>query len=226
MVKDSSFISIDLGTPKPTAVPNETVEVEITTETLLADFAKAFVNEAYRVAPLRAEQVKLTAEELNDYCDFLLDERIKCVNHDCPEWRKLKVLYIPSFIQFCLTMIGEVKQRDRGLTFIPVKSEPSKLSFEEALAISEKIGSFENDLQIVQDAMPRSDEGDTDVMTSALIAGYVRTIQPVSHVISTYVTAFLGLKLREEMSFKVLYRVQYDDLAFIASALNRDKHLF
>jgi hypothetical protein len=63
-------------------------------------------------------------------------------------------------------------------------------------------------------------------MTSALIAGYVRSIEPVGHVISTYVAAFMGLKLREEMSFKVLYRVQYDDLQFIASTLATQKGLF
>lgn len=226
MVKESNFSTIDLGTPKPTSAPQETVQVVISTETLLGDFAKGFVNEAHRVAPLRAEQVNLTCEELTSYCAYLLTRRVNQVQGDCPEWRKLKVLYIPSFIQYTLSLVGEVRLRDRGLIFMPEMAEPSELSYEQALAISEKIGSFADDLQIVQDAMPRSIEGDKDVMTSALIAGYVRTINPVQHVVSTYITAFLGLKLREEMSFKVLYRVQYDDLAFIASALTKDKHLY
>jgi hypothetical protein len=226
MREQTSFTSIDLGTPKPTAVPQETIEVDITTEQFLGDFAKAFVAEAARVNPLRSEQVKLTREEVTNYCDFLLDQRVKCIDNECELWRKLKSLYIPSFIQYALSLIGECRLRDRGLLIRPIKTKQSTMTFEEALSVSEKIGSFIDDLQIVQDAMPRSTEGDKDVMTSALIAGYVVSMQPVDHVISTYMVAFLGLKLKEEMAFKVLYRVQYDDLDFIASALLTEKKLF
>jgi hypothetical protein len=104
--------------------------------------------------------------------------------------------------------------------------QESKMSFEEALVISEKIGSFQDDLQIVKDAMPRSIEGDVDVMSTALIADYVRALKPVEHVASTYVTAFLGMRLKEEAAMGALYRVQYDDVAFIASALLTQKGLY
>lgn len=220
------FKGLDIGSSKPTSIPNENVEVEIGSKTLFGSYAKAFVAEARRVNPLRMEQIGLTVKELEAYAQFLLERRISHVNDTCVDFRKLKALYIPSFIQYNLAMIGKVVLRDDGLTLIPKYDGPKVMKLEEAYVISEKIGSLENDLQIVQDAMPRDVQGDVDVMSTALIAGYVRAIKPVEHVASTYVTAFLGMKLRQEAAFAVLYRVQYDDLNFIATALTTQKKLF
>lgn len=220
------FKGLDIGSSKPTSIPNENVEVEIGSETLFGAYAKAFVAEARRVNPLRMEQIGLTVEEVEKYSQFLLERRIAFVNETCDNFRKLKSLYIPSFIQYNLAMVGKLILRDDGLTLIPVYVGPKTISLEKAYVISEKIGSLENDLQIVQDAMPRDVLGDVDVMSTALIAGYVRSIKPVEHVASTYVTAFLGMKLRQEAAFAVLYRVQYDDLNFISTALTTQKKLF
>jgi hypothetical protein len=221
-----AYQNLDLGSSKPTAVPMETIHATISSENLLAPYGKAFVNECYRVNPLKAEQVKLTGEEMEQYSKFLLDRRVRAVLGTCDDFRKLKSLYIPSWIQYNLSMIGEVIMRDRGLRILPELEETDIITFDQALAISEKIGSFEDDLQIVKDAMPRSTEGNKDVMMTAVIAGYVRSIDKVEHVSSTYVSAFLGMKLKEEMAMQVLYRVQYDDVAFIAAALMTQKGLF
>lgn len=220
------FETLDLGSTKPTSVPMDVVHVEITSDNLLGDYARAFVREAYRVNPLRAEQVSLTEEEVQNYCTFLLTKRIECVEDACRDFRMLKNMYIPAWIQYNLSMIGEVLIRDKGLKLVPCMLERSQMTIEEALAISDKIGAFEDDLQVFLDAMPRSKAGDRDVMSTALIAGYVRALEPVEHVASTYVTAFLGMKLKEEVAMAVLYRVQYDDLGFIAAALTRAKGLF
>jgi hypothetical protein len=109
---------------------------------------------------------------------------------------------------------------------IPVVAEESEMTFEEAVEISNKIGAFEDDLQIVYDAMPRSEMGNEDVMSTALIAGYVRSLKVVEHVSSTYVAAFLDMKLKQEVAFQALYRIQYDDLNFIATAFRSAKGLF
>jgi hypothetical protein len=218
------FASMDLGSAKPTSVLAETIKVTIN-GALFGDFGKAFVREAYRVNPLRAEQVEITEDEVSNYCYYLLDKRIECVNGDCKDYRKLKQLYIPCWIQYNLSMIGRVIDRAYGLVFEPESESKSTMTYEEALAISNKIGAFEDDLQIVQDAMPRSVEGDKDVMSTALVADYVRSIRPVEHVSSTYVTAFMGMKLREEAAFKVLYRVQYDDVNFIAASILNERRV-
>jgi hypothetical protein len=223
---NASFQSLDLGTTKPTSIPQETVKIQISLDNLVGKYGHAFVNEAYRVNPLRAEQVKLTEDEVQAYCNYLLTQRVKSVHQNCPDFRKLKVLYIPAWVQYCLSMVGIVTLRDVGLRIEPEMESESTMTYEEAVAISEKIGSFENDLQVVKDAMPRSVDGNTDVMSTALIADYVRAIRPVEHVASTYVTAFLGLKLKEEVAFQAIYRVQYDDVEFIASALTTQKGLY
>lgn len=221
----STFASLDLGSAKPTSVPMEGIEVKVEGD-LFGQYGVAFVKEAYRKNPLRAEQVKLTAEEVTAYSRYLLTKRIQSINGVCTDFRKLKALYIPAFIQYNLSMIGEVSIRDRGIKLIPVDSDPSQMTYEQALEISEKIGMFIDDLQIVQDAMPRESAGDLDVMSTALIAGYMRSLNPVKHVASTYAAAFMGLKLKEEMAFAALYRVQYDDIMFIMSALTTQRGLY
>lgn len=224
-INASGFETLDLTGAKPTSIPMETIEVQISSDNLLGNYAKAFVAEAYRVAPLKAQQLDLTMEEVSNYCNYLLYQRVLSVKGDCKDFRKLKVLYVPIWIQYNLSMIGEVVIREKGLRMVPTM-EASTMTFEEAAAISEKIGSLESDLQIVQDAMPRDPKGNKDVMSTALIAGYVRSIEKVEHVASTYVTAFLGMKLKEEAAMQVLYRIQYDDVAYIASVLTTEKRIF
>lgn len=223
---EATFSNIDLGSPKPISVRMETVQVEIPSESLLGDFAHAFVTEGYRKNPLLAEQVQLTEEEMDKYVHYLIYQRVLQVNDQCVNYRKNKNLYIPAFIQHLIAQVGVVIVRDLGLKFMPVMECADVITFDEALVISDKVGAFERDLAIVIDGFPRSVEGDIDLMSSAVIADYVRTIKPVSHVMSTYLAAFLNLKLREESVFKVLYRVQYDDVDFIKSALLGRKELF
>lgn len=220
------FNNLELAPTKPTSVQMEVVEVVITAENLFGDFAKAFVAECYRINPLTAEHVHLTQEEMTEYIKFLVYKRLECVAESCHDWRRLKTLRIPSWIQYNLSMIGKVILRAVGLTLTPVmdpEDVKSLISLDQAFEISNKISAFEDDLQIVEDAMPRSVYGDEDVMSTAMIAGYVRSLRPVQHVASTYVTAFMGMKLREEAAMKVLYRVQYDDVAFIRNALINDR---
>lgn len=220
------FRTLDLGTGAPTSVEMETIKVEVTADDMVTDYARAFVKEAYRVAPLRAEQVKLTEDEMIAYAKFLLVKRIECIEDNCKDWRRLKTLYIPVFLQYSLRMIGKIIIRKRGLTLIPDMTDRDTISLEEAINISNKIGAFEDDLQLVQDAMPRDNNGDINVMSTALIAGYVRALNEVEHASDTYVAAFLGMKLREEQAFAVLYRTQYDDIEFIRAALTQNKRLF
>lgn len=219
ITKDEVFKNLpEVGAPTP--IKQETITVSVSAETFLKDYAKAFVNEARRVLPLVAEQEgALTTAEMEAYAAYLMTQRIKAVNLDCPDWRKLKILWIPSFIQFTLSCIGEVIDRDNGIKFVPIDKSPSKMTFDEARVISDKIGMYQEKLQMVKDAMPRGVEGDKDVMMSAIIDGYVRTTQKVSHPSFTYVTAFWDMHLVEEMTFKALYRQNYDDVEFIRSAL-------
>lgn len=222
---EAAFTTLDLGSANPISVPMETIETEVS-GAMFKEYASAFVKEAWRKNPLRAEQIGLTEQEMLDYTEYLMFKRIECVNNNCKDFRKLKALYIPAWIQHCLTLIGEVIIRDKGIKIVPVMNGECRLKFEEAARISDKVGMLIDDLQIVRDAMPRVPEGNQDVMTTALIADYMRSIEKVTHPAFTYVSAFLGLKLKEETMWASLYRVQYDDFAYIASALTATRGLY
>lgn len=215
-----NFQGLDFGTGSPSPVKMEVVYVQVRVDTLFKDYVHAFIAEAHRRMPLTAElDGALTEEELLAYAEFLLTQRIKTIEMSCSLWRKLKVLWIPSFIQYVLSTVGEVILRQYGLKFLPKLEQPSAMTFDEAAVISDKISAFEEKLQMVRDAMPRGIEGDVDVMTCAIIDGYIRTREMVSHPSATYVAAFLNATLEKELAFKSLYRIQYDDLEFIRSAM-------
>lgn len=208
---------------KPTSVQNEIVEVIVNPSDLLASYAKNFVNEALRKHPLLAEQVSLTDTEVQEYAKYLLRQRVEHVNGNRKSARFVNLLYVPVWIEYTISNVGKLIIRDLGLTFVPKWDEDlATITDSEAKAISERIAMFEDVLQIVKNAFPNDDIGDQDLMTTALIADYVRATKELAHPVTTYLTAFLGLKLREENAFKVLYRVQYDDLSYLAQALDSE----
>lgn len=225
-MESTNYEGMIIGASKPTAVPTEVIKVQISPTQLLGDYAKAFVTEAKRKNPLTYNVVELTVDEMIEYVKYLLAKRVECVENRCNDFRLLKVLYIPSYIQYILSQIGEYFNREIGIKLMPTidtKEAKKIINYERALEISDKIRAFEDDLQMVKDAMPRDTQGNADVMSCALIADYVRAQHKVEHVASTYVAAFAGFKLEEELAFRVLYRIQYDDIAFITNALLQEK---
>lgn len=223
---NTNFSTLDLGSSKAIPMPLERIEVIVSNTDLVRDYAKAFVNECYRVNPLMADRVGLTPDELNSYFDFLLTMRVQSVSGNCNNWNRLKVLYIPSYYQFVLSMVGEVTDRKFGFQFVPKLEQESQMTLEEAMRISSKIGEFLDDLQIVQDAMPRNSEGDINVMGTVIIQNYVCSYREVEHPAFTYVTAMLGNKIAEDVAFSALYRIQYDDVSFIQSALTSTRVIY
>lgn len=210
--------------------------MSISVSKMLGEFCKKFVNEAEFRNPNRFTQQSFTSEELVSYCEFLMDRRIKTVNGECKDWRELKVLVIPSYIQYVLSMVGTVIKRDFGLKLTPVLDRSMNtnikgvtkdvMTLAEARVISEKLAYFERDLSLVQDAMPRGVEGNDDVMSTALIGGYVRAFKKVEHISATYVCAFLDMKLKESLAINALYRYQYDDYNYIESAFASQRGLY
>lgn len=224
-MSEATFATLNFDSAKPIGVPMETIIVTVGQSDLFDDFSHAFIREATRVNPELAKRVGLTKEELTSYIDFLLHQRILSINDECTDYRIIKRFYAPCFIEYMLRMIGKVVIRNRGLTIIPECEKPA-MTLDEAKLVSEKIGMFVDDLQIVQNVLPTSIEGDVDVMSSVLLAGYVRSMQEVKHVASTYVTAFANFQLKNEAAFRVLYRVQYDDIGYIASAFTSQRGLY
>lgn len=185
---NNSFATMTFGSAGPIPAKQETIVVEIDPAIMVDAYAESFVKEAERKNPLKAERVGLTAEEMRSYARFILKQRVLSVEGNCSLYRQLKPLYIPSYLQYAISMVGEVVIRQKGLRLIPHYDE-KVITIEEAREISEKIGYFVEDLQIVRDAMPRDAAGDVDTMSTALIAGYAMSIEKVEHEANAYVAA-------------------------------------
>lgn len=218
----------------PSPVQLETVEVELDPTLMVGDFASAFVKEASRKAPLIFKEQPLDVQEVTQYFFAILQLRVDNVNNEQVDWRRMKLLAIPDFLQMSISMIGEVTIRQSGIRLQPSLElydfdKPTHgtdtprvlITWSSLLEISEKIRVYEDVLCMKTDAFPRSSEGNVDVMSTALINGYVRSLKPATHPVDTYVAAFLGFKLKEENTFQILYRINYDDVEYVQMSINQ-----
>lgn len=224
MITKESFPNLNFGT-KPTTVGLEVIEVTINPDLLISGYADAYSKELYRRNPGRAQQVNLTADNLYSYFKGCLAIRIESLTGNCKVWRQAKSLLIPAWIEFTLSQVGVVIDTDRGLRLQPTFSYDYDIN--ELLETSNKLRSFMADgLVLNRDAFPRSDEGDPDTMSMAIIDGFVQSQSRDAHPITSYIAAFLGFKIKEEAVFKLLYRVRYDDVNFISSMLLREGSIY
>jgi len=221
------FKDLNYGTKVSTS-KLDTIEVRINPDLMVKDYAKATVLEMYRMNPIKFEGLSITEEDVYYYFSQLLSLRIQQVNGQKVPWRLMKSFCAPAWIEFSLTNIGEVILADLGLRFIPVESEsPAAYSEERMLSISSALRSFEREgLAIVVNVFATSVNGDPEVMTLCILDGYVHGMNVNSHPVKSYVASFLGQTLVKEQSFKVLYRVRYDDIHYVASTLLNDPKVF
>lgn len=229
-MSNTNFESLNFQT-KPTTVAMEEIKVVINPDLFIKGYAKAYVKELTRRNPVRMEAVGLTEGELNMYFEGLLELRVQSVTNSCPMWRQAKQLLVPSWIEFILTQVGEVVDIDRGLKITPIMTDADvkdeKAWMEQMLAVSSKLQAFLSDGVVMhKDALPRGTEGDVDTMSMAVINDYIMSMSKQAHPISSYAAAFLGLKIQEESSFKMLYRVRYDDVEYIRTMLLNENSIY
>lgn len=218
---------IDYGT-RVSTIDMETISVKIDPIVILQHYAKATTQEMHRMNPERYDSVadKLLAENLHKYYAFLLAVRVKAVRGELKEWRQIRSLWMPAWVQFAISCVGEVILQDYGLKFVPDIDDDYYLKYalEDAMEMSNILRAFKVDgLSVMDDGFPRTKEGSKDTMSLALFGNYVRGPWPVSHPIFTYVAAFLGHKIAENAGYQMLYRCRYDEVNFIASMLLNDE---
>lgn len=210
---------------KRTSVPTRNLHIKVGIEGMTS-FNEAFIREGIRKNPLTAEKVNLTTEELADYESFLLVNRVDIVNGTCKQFRMLKRLSMPCFVERCLTDVGRVQIRERGLDIHPVVDDELReniITLEEAIEISLKIEAFYDDLAVVIGAMPGDEGGNSETMTLALIEDYVIGMGDVDDPLVQYIVYALQMML-QETEFNALYYMRYDDVRTIEaniSALGR-----
>lgn len=205
-------------TTGPTPVKQETIVVSLNPEIMVDGFASAVVREAQRKAPLVFANEPITSEEMVTLCRGILKLRVDSVNDENINWRKMKLINIPDFIQMSISMVGEVIIKESGIRLIPQMD--GEVDIDEMIAISNKLEAYSDYIHMQKDAFPRAKEGNIDVMSTALINDYVRSLRTATHPADTYVAAFLGFKLQEETTFQILYRINYDDIEYVSSSIN------
>jgi len=222
--RELDFKKLNYGT-KPTGVPMQNVNIELDPELMVKDFAVAYERELYRRNANRAEREKITADELYDYFRGILSIHLEKDNlGTVKEWRKAKELYIPAWIQHVISQVGTYVDPIRGLKFIPQIAFVYDMA--KMLEVSERLSAFKVDgLKIFKDAFPRDTSGDPEVMSMIIAENCVRSMTAEAHPASSYVAAFLGFKLREEMALLTMYRVKYDDIVFVHEMLLREETL-
>jgi hypothetical protein len=215
-----SYDTLDFGTV-PTTVGSTDILVELNPDFMFGDFAEAYVQECFRRNPIRANEVKITSEELKEYIQGILAIHIENDHHECKNWRNAKQLYIPTWIQFIISKVGTVWDYNSGRKFVPQFNH--EYDMENLIKTSNKLRMFIADgISMRKDAFPRDTEGDLDFMSYAIINDYVVGINKDQHPIASYVAAFLGFQLQKEAAFSILYSVRYDDINFIRSQLFAD----
>lgn len=220
--------NMDYGTKVTTDYPHEAEIMEINPEVMIEDYAVAYTRELQRRNPVRYESVAKRfdfEEELDYYFKGLIAIRVQSINNNCPVWRQARQLWIPAWIQFVIRSIGVFIDHDYGIHVIP--SYSFDYDIEKMLQISRELEAFRKDgIAIFQEAFPYSKEGDREVMSMAIVNDYVNSMSKDSHPIASYVCAFIGGKVSETCAIASLYRVRYDDVAFIKEMLIHDPAIY
>lgn len=224
-MNQTGFESINFGT-RPASAATETIVVQLDPNLMFEDWARVYANEMQRKNPIRWKVLNLTESDLFDYFTGLLQIHLENNAGKCSVWRQAHALVIPSWIQFILNEVGTVVDPKLGLKFVPELSNVEKYDINKLLEISDKLSVFKMDgVALSKDAFPRNTEGDLDVMSMAIIGSYVMSIKETAHPLSSYVAAFLGMKLKQEETYRMLYRISYDDLTFIQTMIMQEEKL-
>lgn len=212
-------------------VDYQVVEVEIHPDFMVADWGEAYAADLERRNPLKfksssylfnGEKKQLTAQVITNYMAQLIIYRVDDVNNKLKGlYHLVKQLGIPTWIQYVISSIGNADDWDRGLHFVPVLPQSVvMMDINEMLAISHVLRSFTSDGKpFFTNAWPKTKDGDKDVMSYAVVDGFVSGNDKSALPIKTYVAGFLGAKLRQEITFKMLYRMNYDEVAQLRAML-------
>jgi len=200
------------GKLEPTPMDLLEIQVSIEPDAIFSQFIEAFMFKIEVSNPQIQRYVQLTKEEARYYFEFLLYSRLQYLSGKKVNFDLLNGLYVPAFVDVALAMIGTYTDLSRNLRITVSQPETREFDEDEIVRLGLKFERLSQATNMVKGGLSRGKDGDAEVMTTACIAGYVRSMSEVSHPLKTYLVGFLNTKIVEESSFKMLYRVQYDDI--------------
>lgn len=247
---DAKFKNLEMSVATPTPREIDVIQVKVGWEEEgsvfpLLDYSTLLVDQVMMSKPqlmaLNDSRKALALEpgEVFKYLTLLLKVRVTEVNGGGTRRHVVKQLLIPSFFQTLLALVGKVRIAQLGLEMVPVwtddakkgtpTSDKPKIEDEDwdfMLNVSKKLSYHTDCLNLEKAAMPLEVTGDHALMLTALIDGFVCSMQSVDNGFKCYASSFLRMRLVKEASFKVLYRVQYNDADELARILLTKKEAF
>lgn len=217
------FEGLDFGTTITTS-SYDTISVTLDPNVMIRDYGQAVAKDLQRRNPERYNAISSQLGDgqsveslLADYMEGLVILRVQMIKDKCVVYRQAKRLAIPPYVQFAISQIGEARDIDHGRVIVPELS--GDVDIDKMLGTSKLLECFTADgVVLLFDAFPRTKEGDLETMTFALIDNYVKGIDR-THPAKSYISVFLGMKLKEETTWKALYSVRYDNKDFVKSML-------
>lgn len=210
-------------TIQPVPCSYEVVEVKISVSEVFQSYISALMQKI-DMDPRGSrinEQVQLTEDEVHLFLQYLADQRaIRCQGGRI-NYQYLNDLWVPAFFATAISMIGNYDDQSTGLQFRLV-ADHRDYDPEEIDKIAQKFSKLRDVIAMVKGAAPRPVEGDPEVMTMACIGSHVQSMSKVSHPLMTYFVGFLNMKIVEESAFRQLYRIQYDNVSYLASVFRRE----
>lgn len=210
---------------KPIAIPAsyENIEVDIRFDEIFMEYVRAiFIKLSYSDRAQRIqENVKLTEDDVIYYLKALLKERIHQVNGGKVNWSLYNDFLVPSFFAHSLDMIGVCTDDSKGITMIPITTDETVYDDGKLAEIALKFERLKDCIAVVRGPLSRNKCGDVELMSLACIDGTVKAMNSVSHPLKSYLGAFLNIKLVEQVSYSMLYRIQYDQCSTIRNEFRK-----
>lgn len=221
----TDFENLNFGTVTTTS-EIVTIPVVVDPTFTMTDYAIAVAKDLQRRNPLKYQTIEQQLGDesfesrLIEYVHGLLMIRVESIHDNCPNWRRAKELGIPPYIQWNISQFGEVYDFENGRKFVPEISSEVKYDINRMLEISNLLKAFQTDgVKLLFDAFPRNRQGDKETMSYVIIGDYIKGQNVSSHPAKSYITAFLGMKLKQESDHKILYGVRYDDVDYVRERL-------
>ena len=201
-----------------TPVDQEVVTVSFTGNGVLPDFAETYADAINTKINIKGGSIEFDASELQRYFNFLLAARIKKVTGG-KVTQSARNLNIPALFAISLTHIGEVHDRDLGITLLPelkVDKDAEFMTDDEAIKFSRTL-TFVQDLgfELVQ-GIPFDRLGDSGFMYMTLAeTGHLVRHNNDAHPGVAALSAFFRMEqLGNLLTFRVSYGLvsEYEDM--------------
>lgn len=222
----SKFDGMDLFREKEGNIPLRRIEVVVSASYFKEDIAEGFAHMIKVRDSLKAEQVKLTADELTSLFHYMLTMRVRQVNRQDVPWKDLKEIILPDYCQYILSLVGIYIDDDHRLEIVPVMDQESNLTYDEALKISRKLRELVDDFDVVNDCMPRKKSGAQGLMSCLVIDAFIRSYRRDNNNMQVAVAGLLNLKIKEETDILAKYEKVYNDINSIHAKYQLSDRLY